>query len=71
VRDDEAFDATFEEGRALDEDAAVVYAQRARGQRRHPTAEVLEPHTAKSGIVAVGVTNEQIGQELLTGIRKP
>src|SRR5204862_6705336 len=42
---DDAFDAAFAEGHTLDETAAIEYAQRARGERKRPTAgwESLTP----------------------------
>jgi DNA-binding CsgD family transcriptional regulator len=67
---DEAFDAAFAEGSALDEDAAVAYAQRARGERKRPTTgwQSLTPtETDIVRLVAEGLTNKQIGERLIMG----
>ncbi len=67
---DEAFDAAFADGRTLDEAAAVAYAQRARGERKRPTAgwESLTPTELNVvSLVASGLTNKEVGRELLMG----
>ncbi len=64
------FDAAFEAGRTLDQDAAVAYAGRARGERKRPTTgwESLTPTEMEIvRLVAAGRTNKQVGQELLMG----
>jgi hypothetical protein len=35
--DDDEFETAFADGRTLDEQAAVAFAQRARGERKRPT----------------------------------
>jgi predicted ATPase/DNA-binding CsgD family transcriptional regulator len=67
---DRAFAVAFEEGRALDEDAVVSYAQRARGERKRPTTgwESLTPTESEvARLVAEGLTNKQVAQRLLMG----
>jgi len=67
---DDAFDAAFAEGLALNEAAAVAYAQRARGERKRPTTgwQSLTPtETDIVRLVAEGLTNKQIGERLLMG----
>jgi DNA-binding CsgD family transcriptional regulator len=67
---DDEFDAAFAEGRTLDEEAAVAYAQRARGERKRPTAgwESLTPTELNVvRLVAAGLTNKDVGRELLMG----
>jgi len=67
---EDGVEAAFAEGRSLDADAAVAYAQRARGERKRPTAgwQSLTPtELAVVRHVAAGLTNKQIGQELLMG----
>jgi DNA-binding CsgD family transcriptional regulator len=67
---DETFDAAFADGLALDEDAAVAYAQRARGERKRPTVGWLSltpTETEIAHLVAAGLTNKQIGEQLLMG----
>jgi predicted ATPase/DNA-binding CsgD family transcriptional regulator len=64
---DEEFDAAFEEGRALDEDAAVAYAQRARGERKRPStgwASLTPTERDVVRLVVEGLTNKQIGEKL-------
>ncbi|MDQ1447038.1 MAG: hypothetical protein QOC79_9, partial [Actinomycetota bacterium] len=66
----EAFDAAFADGHQLDEDAAVEYAQRARGERKRPTTgwESLTPTEVNVvRLVAAGLTNKEVGRELLMG----
>jgi len=66
----EAFDIAFAEGRALHEDAAVAYAQRAHGERRRPNAgwESLTPTESEVvRLVAMGLTNKQVSAEILMG----
>jgi predicted ATPase/DNA-binding CsgD family transcriptional regulator len=67
---DDAFTAAYTEGRGLDEDAAVAYASRARGERRRPThgwdsLTATEAEVAR--LAAQGLTNKQIGERLLMG----
>jgi DNA-binding NarL/FixJ family response regulator len=67
---EDGFDIALAEGRALDEDAAVAYAQRARGERKRPTAgwhSLTPTEVAVVRHVAAGLTNKQIGRELLMG----
>jgi DNA-binding CsgD family transcriptional regulator len=67
---DDGFSAAFDEGRALDTDAAVAYAQRARGERKRPTTgwDSLTPtETNVVRLVASGLTNKEVGRELLMG----
>jgi predicted ATPase/class 3 adenylate cyclase/DNA-binding CsgD family transcriptional regulator len=67
---DDAFDAAFTEGRQLDVDAAIEYAQRARGERKRPTTGWQSLTPTESNVVrliATGLTNKQIGQQLLMG----
>ena len=67
---DDAFDAAWAEGLALDEDAAVAYAQRARGERKRPSAgwESLTPVESEVvRLVAEGLTNKQVGDALFIG----
>ena len=64
------FDAAFVAGRQLDEEAAVAYAQRARGERKRPTAgwDSLTPaEESVVRLVASGLTNKEVGRELLMG----
>jgi DNA-binding CsgD family transcriptional regulator len=66
----DAFDAAFADGHQLDENAAVAYAQRARGERKRPTTGWQSLTPTESDIVhlvAQGLTNKQIGQRLLMG----
>jgi DNA-binding CsgD family transcriptional regulator len=65
---DEGFAAAFAEGVALDADAAVAYAQRARGERKRPTAGWLSLTPTEMEVVrlvAAGRTNKEVGAELL------
>ena len=67
---DDAFDAAFDAGRTLDEDAAVAYAQRARGERKRPSVgwDSLTPTELNVvRLVASGLTNKEVGRELLDG----
>jgi predicted ATPase/class 3 adenylate cyclase/DNA-binding CsgD family transcriptional regulator len=67
---DAEFDAAFADGRTLDEEGAVAYAQRARGERKRPTAgwESLTPTELNVvRLVASGLTNKEVGRELLMG----
>ena len=67
---DDAFDAAFAEGLTLDEDAAVAYGQRARGERKRPTTawqSLTRTENDIVGLVAEGLTNKQIGERLLMG----
>jgi DNA-binding CsgD family transcriptional regulator len=66
----EEFDAAFDAGRQLDDEAAVAYAQRARGERKRPTVgwESLTPtELSVVQLVATGLTNKEVGRELLMG----
>jgi DNA-binding CsgD family transcriptional regulator len=66
----EAFDAAFADGRSLDEEGAVAYARRARGERKRPTAgwDSLTPTEMNVvRLVASGLTNKEVGRELLMG----
>ena len=67
---DDEFEAAFADGRTLDEDAAVAYAQRARGERKRPTTgwDSLTPTEVNVvRLVASGLTNKEVGRELLMG----
>jgi DNA-binding NarL/FixJ family response regulator len=67
---DDAFDAAFAEGHQLDETAAVNYAQRARGERKRPTTgwnSLTPTETDVVRLVAEGLTNKQIAEQLLMG----
>jgi predicted ATPase/class 3 adenylate cyclase/DNA-binding CsgD family transcriptional regulator len=67
---DDEFDAAFADGRTLDEEAAVAYAHRARGERKRPTAgwDSLTPTELNVvRLVASGLTNKEVGRELLMG----
>jgi DNA-binding CsgD family transcriptional regulator len=67
---DDAFDAAWGEGLALDEAAAVAYAQRARGERKRPSVgwESLTPVEGEVvRLVAEGLTNKQVGDALFIG----
>jgi predicted ATPase/class 3 adenylate cyclase/DNA-binding CsgD family transcriptional regulator len=65
-----AFDAAFTEGRQLDEDATIEYAERARGDRKRPTTGWQSLTPTESNVVrliATGLTNREVGQQLLMG----
>jgi predicted ATPase/DNA-binding CsgD family transcriptional regulator len=67
---EDAFATAYAEGRSLDEDAAVAYATRARGERRRPThgwdsLTATEANVAR--LAAAGLTNKQIATRLLMG----
>jgi DNA-binding CsgD family transcriptional regulator len=67
---DDAFDSAFADGRTLDEESAVAYAQRARGERKRPATgwDSLTPTEARVvRLVASGLTNKEVGRELLMG----
>jgi DNA-binding NarL/FixJ family response regulator len=67
---DDAFEAAFDEGRELDEDAAIEFAERARGERKRPTTgwESLTPTESNVvRLIATGLTNKEVGQRLLMG----
>ena len=58
------------DGRSFDEPAAVAYAQRARGERKRPTTgwDSLTPTEVNVvRLVASGLTNKEVGQDLLMG----
>jgi predicted ATPase/DNA-binding CsgD family transcriptional regulator len=64
---DEAFEASFAEGRSLSMDDAVAYASRARGERKRPSAgwESLTPTEVDVvRLAAQGLTNPEIGERL-------
>lgn len=66
----EVFDAAYLEGRGLDDDAAVAYATRARGERRRPSTgwDSLTPTEGDvARLAAQGLTNKEIGERLLMG----
>jgi predicted ATPase/class 3 adenylate cyclase/DNA-binding CsgD family transcriptional regulator len=67
---EDAFATAYAEGLGLDEDAAVAYATRARGERRRP-AHGWDSLTATEADVArlasAGLTNKQIAGRLLMG----
>jgi predicted ATPase/class 3 adenylate cyclase/DNA-binding CsgD family transcriptional regulator len=65
-----AFATAYAEGRELDEDAAVAYTTRARGERRRPahgwdSLTATEADVAR--LAAAGLTNKQIAGRLLMG----
>jgi predicted ATPase/DNA-binding CsgD family transcriptional regulator len=67
---EDAFAAAYAEGRGLDQDAAVAYATRARGERRRPahgwdSLTATEADVAR--LAAAGLTNKQIAERLLMG----
>jgi DNA-binding CsgD family transcriptional regulator len=67
---EDAFAVAYAAGRELDEDAAVAYATRARGERRRPahgwdSLTATEAHVAR--LAAAGLTNKQIAGRLLMG----
>ena len=67
---DTAFDVAVGEGRALGDNDAVAYAQRARGERKRPSSgwASLTPVEAEvARLVAEGLTNKQIGEALFIG----
>jgi predicted ATPase/class 3 adenylate cyclase/DNA-binding CsgD family transcriptional regulator len=67
---DDAFEAAFADGATLDEEGAVAYAQRARGERKRPTTgwDSLTPTELEVvRLVASGLTNKDVGRELLMG----
>lgn len=67
---DAAFEAAWTEGEALDLDAAVAYASRARGEPQRPSSgwESLTPTEIDVvRLAAEGLTNPQIGERLLMG----
>ena len=68
MRDDDWLAAAFEASRPRLH--AVAYAQRARGERKRPTAgwDSLTPTEVNVvRLVAQGLTNKEVGQELLMG----
>jgi DNA-binding CsgD family transcriptional regulator len=67
---EDAFATAYAEGRGLDENAAVAYATRARGERRRPahgwdSLTATEANVAR--LAAAGFTNKQIARRLLVG----
>jgi predicted ATPase/class 3 adenylate cyclase/DNA-binding CsgD family transcriptional regulator len=67
---EDAFAAAYTGGRGLDEDAAVAFATRARGERRRPargwdSLTATEADVAR--LAAEGLTNKQIAERLLMG----
>jgi predicted ATPase/class 3 adenylate cyclase/DNA-binding CsgD family transcriptional regulator len=67
---EDAFTAAYTEGRRLDEDAAVGYSTRARGERRRPTHgwdSLTATETDVARLAATGLTNKQIAERLLIG----
>jgi DNA-binding CsgD family transcriptional regulator len=67
---DDEFEAGFAEGLTLDEEGAVAYAQRARGERKRPTAgwdSLTRTEMNVVRLVASGLTNKEVGRELLMG----
>jgi predicted ATPase/class 3 adenylate cyclase/DNA-binding CsgD family transcriptional regulator len=64
---DEAFEATWVEGAALDLDAAVAYAARGRGERKRPSigwASLTPTEIDVVRLAAEGLTNPQIAERL-------
>jgi DNA-binding CsgD family transcriptional regulator len=67
---EDAFAADYAQGRGLDQDAAVAYATRARGERRRPAhgwASLTATEADVARLAAAGLTNKQIAQRLLMG----
>jgi predicted ATPase/DNA-binding CsgD family transcriptional regulator len=67
---EDAFAAAYAEGRGLDEDAAVAYTTRARGERRRPAHgwdSLTATEAAVARLAAAGLTNKQIAGRLLMG----
>jgi predicted ATPase/class 3 adenylate cyclase/DNA-binding CsgD family transcriptional regulator len=67
---EDAFATAYAEGHGLDENAAVAYATRARGERRRPahgwdSLTATEADVAR--LAAAGLTNKQIAEHLLMG----
>jgi DNA-binding CsgD family transcriptional regulator len=66
----DAFAAAYAEGCGLDQDAAVAYATRARGERRRPGygwASLTPTEADVASLAAAGLTNKQIAARLLMG----
>jgi DNA-binding CsgD family transcriptional regulator len=67
---DDEFERAFADGRTLDEEAAVAYAERARGERKRPTTgwnSLTPTEESVVRLVASGLTNKEVGRELLMG----
>jgi predicted ATPase/class 3 adenylate cyclase/DNA-binding CsgD family transcriptional regulator len=67
---EDAFDTAYAEGRGLDQDAAVAYATRARGERRRPATgwdSLTATEADVARLAAAGLTNKQIAERLLMG----
>jgi DNA-binding CsgD family transcriptional regulator len=67
---DDEFDAAFADGRALDEAAAISFAQRARGERKRPATgwgSLTPTELDVVCLVASGMTNKDVARELLMG----
>jgi predicted ATPase/DNA-binding CsgD family transcriptional regulator len=67
---EDAFATAYAEGRRLDQDAAVAYATRARGERRRPAHgwdSLTETEANVARLAAAGLTNKQIAGRLLMG----
>ncbi|MGH2669577.1 MAG: response regulator transcription factor, partial [bacterium] len=65
--DDEAFEAAWAEGAALDLEAAVAYAERGRGERKRPSsgwASLTPTEVDVVRLAAEGLTNPQIAERL-------
>jgi predicted ATPase/class 3 adenylate cyclase/DNA-binding CsgD family transcriptional regulator len=65
---EQAFAAAFDEGRALDDDSAVAYAARARGERRRPRTGWDSLTPTEEDVVRLtveGLSNKEIGARLL------
>lgn len=66
------FEAAWAEGARLSVEEAVSYAQRGRGQRRRPAAgwaSLTRAERQVVGLVAEGLTNPQIGEQLFVSRR--
>jgi predicted ATPase/class 3 adenylate cyclase/DNA-binding CsgD family transcriptional regulator len=66
----DAYSDAWTEGGALDLDAAVAYASRARGERKRPSsgwASLTPTEIDVVRLAAEGLTNPQIGEQLLMG----
>jgi DNA-binding CsgD family transcriptional regulator len=67
---DDEFDAALADGQSLDEETAISFAQRARGERKRPTSgwnSLTPTELDVVRLVASGLTNKEVARELLMG----